>query len=85
MILANTPYGVTQVKVPMPLWFLRRKVRRNPWLLSDHGAVTKTIRIPLFPFVIEWNYSFALLPKQKAMLQAEMDAGTLVLSAREAA
>jgi len=64
-------------RMPIPMFMLRKIVRQNPWLLADNGVVRETQTLVIGPLEIEIESSTELLPKQKAKLQAEADAGTL--------
>lgn len=63
--------------IPLPLFVLRRLVRRHPWLLSDTGTVSRAVTLNLGPLKLEIQSQAALRAKQKAKLQAEAAAGTL--------
>ena len=63
------------MRVPMPMFLLRRIVRENPWLMSEPGNVRRNIKIPLGLFFIEVDAKMQLLPKQKARLLAERGGG----------
>jgi hypothetical protein len=52
-------------------------VQRNPWLLADTGQVNRNVFLDLGFAEIEMSGSMALLPRQRAKLVAERDAGTL--------
>jgi hypothetical protein len=63
--------------LPFPLWFIRMVVRRNPWLLAERGEVSRSHDLDLGICEISVATSVTLLPKHRARLQAEADAGTL--------
>lgn len=56
--------------LPLPLWLLRRIVRRNPWLLSDSGQVTRGRKLDLGFMEVDVATSMALDPAKKAQLLA---------------
>ena len=68
-------YGEKGMRIPMPMFLLRRIVRENPWLLSESGNVRRNIKIPLGLFAIEVTARVQLLPKQKARLLTEWGRG----------
>lgn len=57
------------ISVPIPLWILRRVVKRNPWLLSDEGRVRRTLTWGIFRV----DCACALSSKNKAILLAERE------------
>jgi len=64
---------------PVPLFIVRWMVRRNPWLLSDHGSVARRSGLIIGPAAVDIETEMALRPAHKRKLQAEADAGTLFL------
>lgn len=67
--------------LPLPMFILRRIVRKNPWLLADNGFTSQSRVLSLGLFDIEIDAKASLDPKQKARLQAEADAGKLFKAA----
>jgi hypothetical protein len=63
--------------LPLPMFVLRRIVRKHPWLLADRGVVSRSQTITLVFFGMEIETAAELTPRQKARLQADADAGTL--------
>ena len=64
--------------LPLPMFVLRRIVRRNPWLLADEGVIRRGGKLDVFGvFALEMDTAATLSPKQKATLQAEARAGKL--------
>lgn len=69
--------------IPIPRFILRKIIRRNPWLLSDSGAVKRPIQVPvpILPFLVTITFEvvaiMTLTSENKAIFQAEADAGTL--------
>jgi len=63
--------------IPLPMFILRRIVRKNPWLLGQNGFTRRAHRLDLGICELELESEATLSPKQKARLQAEADAGKL--------
>ena len=64
--------------LPLPMFVLRRIVRRNPWLLANDGVVRRAQKLDVLGvFDLEIESAATLSPKQKAILQAEASAGKL--------
>lgn len=57
--------------IPMPMWLVRKIVRRNPWLMADNGSVKRRISIPLL--LVTWNFTrtITLGEKERARLLKE--------------
>jgi hypothetical protein len=63
--------------IKLPVWVLRRLVRKNPWLLSTSGVVSRSITIDLFfGEVTVWG-SWQLLDEDRERLIKERDQGLL--------
>lgn len=65
--------------VPLPMFMLRRLLRQNPWLLAENGFRRRSTKLSFGPFEIEIESETVLTPRQRAQLQAEVDAGKLRL------
>ncbi|MBC9208897.1 hypothetical protein IBL26_18770 [Roseomonas aerophila] len=59
-----------EMRFPLPLWLLRRLVRRNPWLLSDSGQVTRGRKLDLGFMEVDIDTTLSLNPRRKAQLLA---------------
>lgn len=66
--------------IKLPLWVLRRIVRKNPWLLSTSGVVSRSLTIDVFFGEIEISGSWQLLDDDRQRLIKERDQGLLVAS-----
>jgi hypothetical protein len=60
-----------KLNFPLPIWLLRWLVRRNPWLLSDSGKVTRSRTLDLGLLDIDVTTAISLDPVKKARLLAE--------------
>jgi hypothetical protein len=63
--------------IPLPMFVLRRIVRKNPWLLGENGFTRRTCTLDLGLCELEVEAEGVLGPKEKAKLQAEASAGKL--------
>ncbi len=64
--------------IKLPLWVLRRLVRKNPWLLSTSGVVSRSITIDVFFWETTVWGSWQLLADDRERLIKERDQGLLV-------
>ena len=64
--------------LPLPMFMLRRLVRRYPWLLAEGGGVTRSRTLNLGPLELGVESGMKLAPRQRAKLLAEADAGARV-------
>ena len=55
----------------MPMWLLRRIVRRNPWLMADGGAINRAVRLDLWLVSFEAHGAMHLTPKCREKLLSE--------------
>ncbi|ONG53294.1 hypothetical protein BKE38_12595 [Pseudoroseomonas deserti] len=58
-----------QIGFRAPLWLLRWVTKRNPWLLSDQGTVTRSRRLDLGFMGIEVDASIRLDDDARARLE----------------
>lgn len=59
-----------KMSFPLPLWLLRRLVRRNPWLLSDSGQLKRGRKLDLGFIEVDIDTTISLDPERKARLLA---------------
>lgn len=56
----------TMPKWLLPMWLLRRIVRRNPWMLGEGNSVSRTATLDLWIIQIEAQNVIALTPETRA-------------------
>jgi hypothetical protein len=61
------------MNVPLPMWVLRRIVRRNPWLLSSGGAVSRPLTFEVFGWELTIDTAWRLLDAERERLIEERD------------
>lgn len=61
------------MNIRLPLWVLRRIVRRNPWLLSTTGTVSRSLVLDVFLWEMTIDTSWELLPDVRKRLIMERD------------
>lgn len=65
------------MNIELPLWLLRRLLRRHPWLLSKSGAVSRPLVIDVFLWELTIDTTWALSDDQRERLIRERDLGLL--------
>lgn len=63
----------------LPLWVLRRLVRRNPWLLSTTGTVSRSLVLDVFLWEMTIDTSWELRPDVRKRLIMEREQGLLAM------
>ena len=61
------------MNIKLPMFVLRRVVRKNPWLLSTSGVVRRALTIEFFLWEITIDSSWELLPEEREQLLKERD------------
>ena len=67
------------MNIRLPLWVLRRFVRRNPWLLSTAGTVSRSLVLDVFLWEMTIDTSWELLPDVRKRLIMERDQALLAM------
>lgn len=70
------------MNIKLPMWLLRRIVRKNPWLLSTSGVVSRSLIIEVLLWEITVDSSWELLPEERERLIVERDQGLLRMDSR---
>lgn len=70
------------MNIKLPMWVLRRIVRKNPWLLSTSGVVSRSLTVDVLLWEITVDSSWELLPEERERLIAERDQGLLRMDDR---
>ena len=65
------------MNVKLPMCILRRIVRKNPWLLSTSGVVSRSLIVEILLWEITVDTSWELLPEERERLIAEREHGLL--------
>jgi hypothetical protein len=65
------------MRLSLPRWYMRKVVRRHPWLLAETGTVSVPVTINLIIVNISFAWRMSLDDKTRGWLIAERDAGTL--------
>lgn len=70
------------MNIKLPMCILRRIVRKNPWLLSTSGVVSRSLIVEVLLWEITVDTSWELLPEERERLIAERDRGLLKIEDR---
>lgn len=65
------------MNIRLPIWVLRRIVRKNPWLLSASGTVSRSVAIDFFLWELTLDSSWELHPEEREQLLREREQGLL--------
>ncbi|WP_421736412.1 hypothetical protein [Caulobacter sp.] len=63
--------------IKLPLWLLRRLVKRHPWLLSKSGTVSRPLVFGILFWELTIDTAWALSDDERERLILERDAGML--------
>lgn len=61
--------------IKLPFWVLRRLVRRNPWLLSTSGTVSRSMIFDFLWWEVTIDAKYGLLEEERLRLIKERDEG----------
>ncbi len=61
------------MNIRLPFWLVRRLVKRNPWLLSATGAVSRSLVVDVVFWEMTIDARLELSPEQRDRLIRERD------------
>lgn len=59
--------------IKVPFWLLRRLVKRNPWLLSATGSVSRSLTVDFLLWEFTLDTTLELSPAERERLLRERD------------
>lgn len=61
--------------IKLPFWLLRRLAKRNPWLLSTAGTVSRSLVVGFLLWEFTIDTTLKVSPEQRERLLKERDLG----------